>query len=66
MGEIIFNIIIMSVVGALSGAVIKFLQWAIADVTFGILLGFPTSESIAKLIFNMYDNWRNIGIDKWD
>lgn len=50
MGDVILNIIIMSVVGAVSGAVIKFLQWVIADVTFGILLGFPTSESIVRLI----------------
>lgn len=50
MGNIILNVIVMSVIGALSGIGIKILQWIIADVTFGILLGFPTSESSVRLI----------------
>lgn len=50
MARIIFDMIVMAFVGGLVGGGIKFFQWVGADLTFGILVSMPTSDSILPMI----------------
>lgn len=47
---ILSNILGFALVGALTAAVIKFLQWCISDLTFGLILSSPTLESVVKIV----------------